>query len=155
MAKLISILLFFLSITTPALAQNGVISILSSSDVTSTSQRLAKALAANDLHIFAKIDHQAGAQAVGQELRPTLLFIFGNPKGGTPLMQCQQTMALDLPQKMLIYQDEQGQTWISYNDPSFLAYRHNLGYCGIKVVEKIATTLDRVAHSAAQQPTKK
>lgn len=148
----LSIIIIFLSLfTTPALGANtnGIITIPSSSDVTSTAERLTTALTAKGLHIFIRIDHQAGARTTNQKLRPTMLFIFGNPKAGTPLMQCQQTIALDLPQKILIYEDKQGKTWISYNDPGFLAYRHNLGYCGTEVVAKINKILRSVSQTAA------
>lgn len=81
--------------------------------------------------VFTRIDHSAGAKKVDKELRPTELVIFGNPKVGTPLMQCVQTVAIDLPQKMLIWQDEAGTTWLSYNNPSYLAKRHHIRGIGL------------------------
>ena len=83
-----------------------------------------------------------------KKLRPTEVFIFGNPKAGTPLMQCKQTIAIDLPQKMLLYEDEQGKTWVVYNDPAYLAERHGLGDCAAKVVKKITGILAAVASAA-------
>jgi uncharacterized protein (DUF302 family) len=78
------------------------------------------------LTVFARIDHAAGAQAAGLVLRPTLLLIFGNAKGGTPLMQEMQTIGIDLPLKLLVWEDEDGISWISYNDPTWIAARYGL-----------------------------
>ena len=79
--------------------------------------------------VFLRINHSEGARRVGMELRPTELVIFGNPKVGAPLMQCSQTVAIDLPQKALIWQDESGQVWLTYNDPPYLAKRHDIDGC--------------------------
>jgi uncharacterized protein (DUF302 family) len=92
-----------------------------------TMDRLVDAATASDLHIFARIDHAAGAAAVGLSLRPTELLIFGNPKGGTPLMQDNQTAGIDLPVKALVWQDAEGRVWLGYNDPRWIADRHGLG----------------------------
>jgi uncharacterized protein (DUF302 family) len=77
--------------------------------------------------VFAHVDHAAGAAAVGLSLLPTDLLVFGNAKGGTPLMQTAQTVGIDLPLKVLVWQDASGKTWVSYNDPSWIAKRHVLG----------------------------
>jgi uncharacterized protein (DUF302 family) len=82
------------------------------------------------------------------ELRPTELVIFGNPKVGTPLMQCKQTVAIDLPQKMLIWEDESGLVWISYNEPQYISDRHNIQGCD-ENIGKIKTALSNFANSAA------
>jgi len=82
---------------------------------------------ARGMTVFARIDHAAGAVEVGLPLRPTELLIFGNAKGGTPLMQSRQTIGIDLPLKVLVWQVEVGKVWVSYNDPSWLAKRHGLG----------------------------
>jgi uncharacterized protein (DUF302 family) len=76
--------------------------------------------------VFAHIDHAAGGAAASLSLRPTDLLIFGNAKGGTPLMQAAQTIGIDLPLKALVWQDASGITWLSYNDPNWLAQRHGL-----------------------------
>ncbi|HVJ54257.1 MAG TPA: DUF302 domain-containing protein [Aliidongia sp.] len=89
-----------------------------------TLSRLEAAIAAKGLTLFAKIDHAAGAAEVGLALRPTVVLLFGNARGGTPLMQAAQTMGIDLPLKMLVWQDETGRTWLSYNLPAWLAERH-------------------------------
>ena len=79
------------------------------------------------MSVFAHIDRAAGAAAVGLPLRPTNVLLFGNAKGGTPLMQSIQTIGIDLPLKMLVWQDAAGDTWLSYNDPDWIAKRHGLG----------------------------
>ena len=78
------------------------------------------------LNIFARIDHAAGAARVGKTLRPTELLIFGNPQGGTPLMECAQTIGIELPLKALVWQDAEGLVWLGYNDPAFIAQRHHV-----------------------------
>jgi uncharacterized protein (DUF302 family) len=77
--------------------------------------------------VFARVDHAAGAAAVGMTLRPTEVVLFGNARGGTPLMAEQQTAGIDLPLKFLVWQDEAGKTWLSYNEPDWIAHRHGLG----------------------------
>ncbi|MEO7391851.1 MAG: DUF302 domain-containing protein [Ramlibacter sp.] len=81
------------------------------------------------LNIFARIDHAAGAAKVGKTLRPTEVLIFGNPQGGTPFMECAQSVGIDLPLKVLVWEDAQGQIWLGYNDPAFLAQRHGAAQC--------------------------
>ena len=89
-----------------------------------TMDRLVAAVTGRGMAILARIDHAAAAAKVGMDLRPTEVVLFGNPRGGTPLMQAVQTMGIDLPLKALIWQDEAGKTWLGYNDPSWLARRH-------------------------------
>ncbi len=144
-----AILMSCLLVASSAFADDGLVRLQSKDSVKITAQHLEKVLQAKGLHIFARIDHQKGAISVGKKLRPTEVFIFGNPKAGTPLMQCKQTIAIDLPQKMLIYEDEQGKTWIVYNDPAYLASRHGLGDCGAKVIKKITGILTAVSSAAA------
>src|SRR5262249_51273445 len=81
---------------------------------------------ANGMEVFARIDHAAGAAEVGLTLRPTELIIFGNARGGTPLMQSVQTIGIDLPLKALAWEDAAGKTWISYNEPTWIAQRHGI-----------------------------
>jgi len=90
--------------------------------------------------VFARIDHAAGAARVGQTLRPTEVLIFGNPQGGTPFMQCVQTVGMDLPLKALVWQDASGQVRLGYNDPSFLALRHGASPCPVTENLKKALT---------------
>jgi len=130
-----------------ALADNGLINIKSSHDLQGTAYRLEKALETKGMTVFARINHSEGAQKVGESLRPTELIIFGNPKAGTPLMQCKQSMAIDLPQKALIWEDEEGQVWLSYNDPKYMAKRHGIKGC-IEVIKGIENALSNFANAA-------
>ena len=104
------------------------------------------------LTVFARIDHAAGAAEVGLSLRPTELLVFGNAKGGTPLMQAAQTIGIDLPLKALVWQDASGGTWLSYNDPSWLAKRHALGSEVEATVSAMAAALGAVAKAATTSP---
>lgn len=135
---------FFASVT---YADNGIISIKSSHDVKTTVDRLENILREKGMTVFIRINHAEGAQKVGKKLRPTELIIFGNPKVGTPLMQCGQSVGIDLPQKALIWQDEAGQVWLSYNDPKYLASRHSIKECG-EIIKKIEKALGNFARMA-------
>ncbi len=130
-----------------ALADAGLISIKSAHDVASTADRLEQALLSKGMTVFTRINHTAGAEKAGMTLRPTELVIFGNPKIGTPLMNCQQTVAIDLPQKALIWQDDSGQVWLTYNAPGYLASRHNIQGCD-QVLAKIEQALANFARVA-------
>ena len=103
------------------MAADGLITIKSGFGPEETMNRFEAEVRAKGMTVFAHIDHAAGAVAAGLPLRPTDLLIFGNAKGGTPLMQSVQTIGIDLPLKALVWQDEAGATWLSYNDPSFLS----------------------------------
>lgn len=92
-----------------------------------TMNRLAAAVTRRGLTIFARVDHAAGAAEAGLSLGPTAVLVFGNAKGGTPLMQANQTIGIDLPLKALVWQDAAGRTFVGYNDPAWLARRHGLG----------------------------
>jgi uncharacterized protein (DUF302 family) len=89
-----------------------------------TMDRLSAAVTERGMSVLARIDHAAAAAKVGLELRATEVLIFGNPRGGTPLMQAAQTIGIDLPLRALVWQDEAGATWLGYNDPHWLAERH-------------------------------
>ena len=106
--------------------ENGLVHVKSAHSVAVTADRLEDQLNEKGMKVFLKLDHAAGAAGVKVALRPTVLFIFGNPKVGAPLMQQQQQVGIDLPQKMLIWKDESDQVWLTYNDPDYLARRHNL-----------------------------
>jgi uncharacterized protein (DUF302 family) len=113
-----------------------------------TMNRLEAAVKAKGMAVFARIDHSAGASAVGLSLRPTEVLIFGNARGGTPLMQAAQSIGIDLPLKALVWQDASGSTWLSYNDPAWLAKRHGIGDTE-PPVESLTGILDTVARVAA------
>src|SRR5260370_40734128 len=100
----------------------------------------------------ARIDHAAGATEVGLSMHPIELLIFGNAKGGTPLMQSMQTIGIDLPLKALVWQDASGGTWLSYNDPSWLAKRHGLGREVEATLGAIAAALNAIARTATESP---
>ena len=137
--------------TTAVQADNsaGVTSVKSMHSVAETTQRFEQILAAKGMTLFTVIDHQAGAQKAGLSLRETQVVIFGNPKVGTPLMQCEQQVALDLPQKALIWEDEQGDVWFSYNEPSYLKSRHSIAGCDA-VLKKVSGALAKFAQAATQ-----
>jgi uncharacterized protein (DUF302 family) len=125
----------------------GLTSIQSRFDPKETADRLQKEIRAHGMVIFARIDHAAGATAVGLSLRPTELIIFGNARGGTPLMQAGQTVGIDLPLKALVWEDADGKTWLSYNEPSWIAQRHSIAGAG-PVVSKIAAALSAISKAA-------
>ena len=126
-------------------AADGLIAIKSPYSAELTMQRLEEQVTNRGLNIFARIDHAAGAAKVGSTLRPTMLLVFGHPKGGTPFMICEQTVAIDLPLKALVWEDASGQVWIGYNDPAFIAQRHGVAQC--PVIAKLQTTLDMIARA--------
>lgn len=132
-----------------AQADDGLIRVQSSHGVTATIDRLESALNTKGMTVFTRISHSDGAKKAGLELRPTELLIFGNPKAGTPLMLCSQTAALDLPQKALAYEDAGGRVWLVYNDPAWLAARHNISACG-NAVSKISAALAGFASTATR-----
>ena len=133
-----------------AIADDGMVSVKSVHTVSVTADRLENALKNKGMTVFTRINHAAGAEKVGKTLRPTELVIFGNPKIGTPLMQCSQSIAIDLPQKALIWEDEQGAVWLSYNDPQYLAKRHNTQGCD-EVLKKVTNALGNFAKKATSQ----
>ena len=126
----------------------GLTQLISAYSTKETADRLAAEIAAKGLTLFARIDHAAGAAAVNLPLRPTEVLIFGNAKGGTPLMQVQQTIGIDLPLKALIYEDAAGQTWLAYNDPAWLAERHGIGADAAPVIAALSGALAALAKAA-------
>ena len=134
----------------PALASEGMVNVMSAHSVAATADRLEKALLAKGMKVFQRIDHAAGARAAGKSLRPTELVIFGNPKVGTPLMLCSQSIAIDLPQKALIWQDAAGSVWLAYNDPAFLKLRHATEGCD-EVLGKVSNALANFAKAASAE----
>ena len=129
--------------------KNGIITIKSIHSVSVTIDKLEAVLNKKGMTIFKRVDHATGAQKAGLQLRPTELLIFGNPKVGTPLMLCSQTAALDLPQKALAYEDENGQTWLAYNDPTYMANRHNIQGC-VQAIQKVSNALGKFTKIATE-----
>ena len=130
-------------------APDGLVQLTSNFSVAETGDRLVTLLEERRLNLFARIDHAQNAASVGKDLRDTQLFIFGNPNVGTPLMQCNQSVGIDLPQKMLIWQDESNQVHLAYNDPHYLMDRHALNDCK-PIIERISQVLDDLAQRATQ-----
>ena len=127
---------------------DGLMTLPSTHGPKETMSRLEAAVKAKGMTVFARIDHAAGAAAVGLPLRPTELLIFGNARAGTPLMQSVQAIAIDLPLKALVWQDDAGSTWLSYSDPRWLAKRHGAGHELDAAVNGMAAALDAVAQTA-------
>ncbi len=130
------------------MAARGLVTIQSSYGPKDTMDGLEAEVKAKGMTVFARIDHAAGAAGMGLSLRPTELLIFGNAKGGTPLMQSVQTIGIDLPLKALVWQDASGKTWLSYNDPAWLAARHGLSGEAAAAVTMMTSALDAVAKAA-------
>ena len=127
---------------------NGLVSVQSRGSANETLDRLLAALAIRKLTVFARVDHAAGAASVGLPLRPTEVVMFGNPKGGTVLMQDRQSTGIDLPLKALIWEDAGGKAWLTYNDPAWIAERHSLGAASAAAVKAMAELLGAIAQEA-------
>jgi uncharacterized protein (DUF302 family) len=110
---------------TPA-ANRGIVDKPSNHTVEQTVDRLKNILQSKGVMLFAVIDHSGEAQKAGMKMSPTKLLIFGNPKAGTPLMLAAPSIAIDLPLKILVWEDAQGRVWVSYNSPAYLQERHSL-----------------------------
>lgn len=141
----------FLAVTAAGAAEaaEGLVSVKSPHGVKETLDRFETAARARALNIFLRVDHAAGAKKIGKVLRPTELLVFGNPQGGTPLMECAQSAGIDLPLKALAWQDAAGQVWLGYNDPKFLASRHGAGDC-----DPVAANLAKALAGLAQEAVK-
>ena len=127
----------------------GLLSIRSRFGPNETMDRLETAIRAQGMKVFARIDHAAGASEAGLELRPTEVIIFGNARGGTPLMQSAQTIGIDLPLKALVWEDASGTTWLSYNEPGWIAQRHGVANAE-PVVSKMSAALSAMSRKATE-----
>lgn len=127
-------------------AADGLVAVKSPYGAKATMDRLEDIVKQRGLNVFARIDHAAGATKVGKTLRPTEVLIFGNPQGGTPFMECAQSVGIDLPLKALVWEDASAQVWVGYNDPAFLAQRHGVAQC--PVVENLRKALEGIASAA-------
>ena len=148
MKKVILAALSILCIAIPVAAADGVVDVPSTFNVEETADRMVSILNKKGMTIFNRIKHSESAAKIGIELRKTELIIFGNPKVGSPLMACQQSVAIDLPQKALIWEDADASVWISYNDPRYLEKRHNISGCE-EAITKIEKALAGIAKSAS------
>jgi uncharacterized protein (DUF302 family) len=130
------------------MAADGLVTVKSAFGPAETMSRLEAEVKTRGMTVFAHVDHAAGAAAVGLPLRPTDLLIFGAARGGTPLMQSAQTVGIDLPLKALVWQDEAGATYLSYNDPAWLAHRHGVGEPASAAVAAMSGALKAIAAKA-------
>ncbi|HSG94568.1 MAG TPA: DUF302 domain-containing protein [Afifellaceae bacterium] len=143
----IAILTLVLS-TAAAGADDGLVKKLSAHSVQTTMNSLENLVRNKGLTVFARIDHAAGATAVGEDMLPTELLLFGNPAIGTKLMTSQRTVGIDLPIKVLIWEEPDGKVWIAYNDPAYLAERHGIDDRDA-VLEKMAAAVRGIVSAAA------
>ena len=127
--SLLLVLCFVLISTSTVLAADGLVALKSSYSPEETMNRFEAIAKKKGLNIFARINHTAGAAKIGKTLRPTEVLVFGNPQGGTPFIECGQTVGIDLPLKVLVWKDATGQVWLGYNDPVYLAKRHGVSEC--------------------------
>lgn len=132
--------------------ENGLVSVQSRFAPAETIKRLLSALAKRNLTVFARVDHAAGAASVGLPLRSTELVIFGNPQGGTALMQDRQSAGIDLPLKALVWEDSDSKTWLTYNDPNWIAQRHALGTGSASAVNAMGGLLTAIAQEVTSGP---
>ncbi|UPR24836.1 DUF302 domain-containing protein [Vibrio cyclitrophicus] len=146
MKKLLSLGAVLLAASFSVAASDGLIKYQSNYSVKETADRFESIAKSKGLTLFARIDHQKNASSVDLELRPTEVIIFGNPKVGTPLMQCQQDVAIDLPQKVLVTEDSNMKVWLSYNDPNYLMERHAINGCD-EVIKKISGVLSKLSEA--------
>src|SRR5215467_12756983 len=109
-----------------SLKENGIVNRLSNHAVDQTVENLKRILQTKGVTLFALVDHSGEAEKAGMKMRPTKLLIFGSPKTGTPVMLAAPSIAIDLPLKILVWEDENAKTWISYNSPDYLRDRHNV-----------------------------
>lgn len=145
----IALLLCAMAVNGVIASDDDVIKKKSNHDVATTLDRLEKIVSEKGITVMARVDHAKNAKAAGMELRPTQLLIFGNPKLGTALMQVNQQIGLDLPMKVLVWEDSEGQVWIAYVDPEELAERYDIDD-DHKVVKKLKKALDAFTSGAAK-----
>jgi len=138
-----------LAAATAAGAADGLVALQSPHEPGETMDRLESVVEEQGLNVFARIDHAEGAARVDMALRPTQLLIFGNPRGGTPFMQCAQSVGIDLPLKALVWEDGDGQTWLGYNDPEWIAARHGVQDC--PPVTRIGEALEKMTRAAVAE----
>ena len=127
----------------------GLVTVASALPPAETVDRLQREILGKGLTIFAKVDHSGGATAAGLPLRFTQLLVFGSPKGGTPLMQARQTIGIDLPLRMLVWQDERAGVFVSHDDPAWLVARHGVTERA-DTVEALSRLLASLAASVAR-----
>ncbi len=155
MAKLtkvlsVALVLCFSGVAVAEASDDDMVSKKSHHDVATTLDRLEKIVKEKGITVMARVDHAKNAQGVGMELRPTQLLIFGNPKLGTALMQANQRIGLDLPMKVLVWEDADGMVWLAYVEPEELAERYGIDE-DHEVVKKLEKALDAFTTAATKQ----
>ncbi len=140
------LLVALVTVSALAAAADGLVAVKSPYSAKDTMNRLEDSARQRGLTVFARVDHAAGAAKVGKTLRPTEVLIFGNPQGGTPFMECAQSVGIDLPLKALVWEDAAAQVWLGYNDPAWLAQRHGAASC--PAVEGLRKALAGLAEAA-------
>jgi len=145
----VSMLLLALFVAPEAFAGDGLVSVKSSYGAKETADRVEHLLEKSGMTLFIRIDHAKGARTVGMDLRPTEVLIFGNPKGGTPLMKCEQTAGIDLPLKILVWEDEAGTVRVGYTDPEEMKDRYGIKGCE-KVLQKMKGALKKLSTDASR-----
>jgi uncharacterized protein (DUF302 family) len=147
MKKQISTAVILLSASLSLFANESLVKYESNYSVKETADRFESIAKSKGLSVFARIDHQKNASSVDLALRPTEVIIFGNPKVGTPLMQCAQSVAIDLPQKVLVSEDAEHKVWLTYNNPEYLKERHAIEGCD-QVINKVSGVLSALSKAA-------
>lgn len=151
MTKKFLIIILLALYALPVLAGSGVVTVPSANGFSETVDRFKAALESKGIKLAFELDHQANGARVDEALGKTHLLLFGNPRLGTPLMRSARTIGVDLPMKMLIWEDADGKTFLSYNDPRFLADRHAIRD-NAAIVKKMTGALKMLSASAAQAP---
>lgn len=146
MKRIISLGIIALSASFSVAASDGLVKYESNYSVQETADRFEDIAKSKGLTLFARVDHQKNAASVNLELRPTEVIIFGNPKVGTPLMQCAQDVAIDLPQKVMVSEDDNKKVWLTYNNPTYLMERHQIQGCD-EVIKKISGVLSKLSEA--------
>lgn len=148
MTKTITFILSIGFFSSNITATQSLVSVESQFSVKETADRFESIVEKKGLTLFSRINHQKNAANVNLPLRETEVILFGNPKVGTPLMQCAQQVAIDLPQKVLVWKDAENNVWVSYNNPYYLQARHAMKGCG-NTIAKISTVLKTLTNLAA------
>jgi uncharacterized protein (DUF302 family) len=126
----------------------GLIKLRSAHGLADTMERVVAAASARRMVVFARVDHAAAAAGAGIALPPTVVVLIGNPRAGTPLMQEVRTIAIDLPLKVLVWQDDGGDIWLAYDEPRWLAARHGIGSDAEPLLTQMTEAMAAVAHEA-------
>ncbi|WP_426370069.1 DUF302 domain-containing protein [Pseudocolwellia sp. HL-MZ7] len=146
MKKLLLLGLVIISTSFSVIANNGLVKYESPYSVKVTADRFENIVKEKGLTLFARIDHQKNAKSVNLELRPTEVIIFGNPKVGTPLMVCAQSVAIDLPQKVMVSEGANNKVWLTYNNPDYLQKRHDMNGCDA-IINKVLDVLSKLSEA--------